>query len=179
MCGGRGTRLGGETEKPRYTIDDVPMVQRVLTALEASRIETVYAAVSAHAPATREYLKENEAATTVDTPGSGYVADLQHALTGLDTPILTVAADLPLLDAVLVDRVLDRFDGRNLTVVVPTALKDALGASCDTAFDGRAPTGVNVVADTDAETMYTTYDARLAVNVNRPADADLAEALCD
>jgi adenosylcobinamide-phosphate guanylyltransferase len=70
-----------------------------------------------------------------------------------------------------------------VTVCVPAALKRALGASLDTAFererDGRelAPTGINVVAETDSETMHETYDARFAVNVNRTSDTDLAEKL--
>ena len=70
----------------------------------------------------------------------------------------------------------------SLTVCVPAALKRRLGASVDTSFerDGRAvaPTGLNVVAGDD-DTVALTYDARLAVNVNRPADRDLAEALCE
>ncbi|MCT9095634.1 NTP transferase domain-containing protein [Haloarchaeobius sp. HME9146] len=186
MCGGRGTRLGSETEKPLYPIAGTPMVDRVVAALAGSRVETVYAAVSPHAPETREHLSnaaiEGKPLSLVQTPGDGYVADLQAALATVDTPVLTVAADLPLLAPVLVDRVLDRFaagEGHSLTVVVPAELKRALGASCDTEFDGYAPTGVNVVADSDSETMYTSYDARLAVNVNRQSDADLAEELCD
>ncbi|WP_435320220.1 NTP transferase domain-containing protein [Haloarchaeobius sp. TZWSO28] len=182
MCGGRGTRLGSETEKPLYPIAGTPMVDRVVAALAGSRVETVHAAVSPHAPETRAHLSnaaiEGQPLSLVQTPGDGYVADLQAALATVDAPVLTVAADLPLLAPVLVDRVLDRFAGDSLTVVVPTELKRALGASCDTEFDGYAPTGVNVVADTDSETMYTSYDARLAVNVNRQSDADLAEELC-
>lgn len=92
----------------------------------------------------------------------------------------------------------------SLTVCVPTALKEALGVSADTtcAHGGRdlAPTGVNVVGrvagdggddrtvdapdagETDTATeyderLYVTHDARLAVNVNRPADATVAERL--
>lgn len=90
----------------------------------------------------------------------------------------------------------------SLTVCVPTALKEVLGVSADTtrAHGGRelAPTGVNVVGavhgedsddadepgtgETDTtpaydERLYVTHDARLAVNVNRLADAAVAERL--
>jgi adenosylcobinamide-phosphate guanylyltransferase len=75
----------------------------------------------------------------------------------------------------------DGDDPTSLTVCVPAALKRRLGASVDAAFDfeGRAvaPTGLNVVADAD-DTVALTYDARLAVNVNRPEDLELAEVLC-
>ncbi|USZ69647.1 NTP transferase domain-containing protein [Halorussus salilacus] len=194
MCGGRGTRLDAETEKPLFEVGGTPMVERVADALAGSRVETTYAAVSPRAPETRGRVspetrpRVGDAAgggvslPTVETPGEGYVADLQTALETVDPPVLTVAADLPLLEADAVNAVLDAFDGRSLTVCVPADLKRALGASTDTTFerdDGRelAPAGINVVAETEEDTMHTTYDARFAVNVNRQSDADLAEAL--
>ncbi|UPV76225.1 NTP transferase domain-containing protein [Halorussus limi] len=191
MCGGRGTRLDAPTEKPLFEVGGRPMVARVADALAESRVESVRAVVSPHAPETRKFADGRDDLATVETPGEGYVADLQVALEAVEPPVLTVAADLPLLDADAVNAVLDASDtetdrrddgGRpSTTVCVPAQLKRALGASLDTAFerDGRelAPTGVNVVAETERETMYETYDARLAVNVNRLADADLAEGL--
>ncbi|PSP55334.1 cobalamin biosynthesis protein CobY [Halobacteriales archaeon QS_1_67_19] len=180
MCGGRGTRLDGEVEKPLFEVGGVPMIDRVADALLASRIETVHAVVSPHAPATREHVETDPALRTIETPGEGYVADVDAALARVDTPALTVAADLPLLAGDAVDAVLAARDGGSLTVCVPAALKRALGASADTTFEreGRelAPTGVNVVADA-GDAPHVTHDARFAVNVNRRADADLAESL--
>jgi adenosylcobinamide-phosphate guanylyltransferase len=177
MCGGRGTRLDVSTEKPLYEIDGRPMVDRVRDALVASRIETIYTVVSPHTPRTRDHL----AGRVIEAPGDGYVADLQYALERIDLPILTVAADLPLLADDAIDTVLDRHSGASLTVCVPTALKRLVGVSIDTTMesDGRtlAPTGVNVVSGRDTEGMFTTYDARFAVNVNRLADARVAEEL--
>lgn len=199
MCGGRGTRLDSDVEKPLFEVGGAPMVERVAEALAGSRVETTYAVVSPNAPGTRERFAGRATSATratraslevIETPGEGYVADLQCALETVERPVLTVAADLPLLEADAVNAVLDAFDGRSLTVCVPAALKRALGASADTTFEcggedddadsgarELAPAGINVVADTDDETMYTTYDARFAVNVNRQSDADLAEAL--
>jgi adenosylcobinamide-phosphate guanylyltransferase len=201
MCGGRGTRLDAAVEKPLYEIGGRPMLDRVLDALVDSRIETVYAVGSLHAPRTRERLErlgddERFACRFIDAPGGGYVADLRYALERVDPPVLTVAADLPLLAGDAVDAVLDGYAGGSLTVCVPVALKRLLGASIGSAAerDGRAvaPTGVNIVSrgtdgtaeDTEptetteiTETTYMTYDARFAVNVNRPSDARLAEDL--
>ncbi|MFC7081297.1 NTP transferase domain-containing protein [Halorussus caseinilyticus] len=189
MCGGRGTRLDSETEKPLFEVGGRPMLARVADALAGSRAETAHAVVSPHAPETREFAAERADLAPVETPGEGYVEDLRAALRAVEPPVLTVAADLPLLDADAVNAVLDAYDEArrgvpeppSKTVCVPAALKRELGASIDTAFerDGRevAPAGVNIVAQTDTETMYETYDARLAVNVNRLPDADLAEAL--
>jgi adenosylcobinamide-phosphate guanylyltransferase len=176
MCGGRGTRLNVNTEKPLYEIDGRPMVDRVRDALVASRIERVCPVVSPHTPRTRDYLDGR----VVAAPGEGYVADLRYALECIDLPVLTVAADLPLLAGDAIDAVLDRHTSGSLTVCVPAALKRVLGVSIETTMDfdgGVAPTGVNVVSDGDAEDMFTTHDARFAVNVNRLADAAVAEEL--
>ncbi|MFD1684400.1 NTP transferase domain-containing protein [Halobellus litoreus] len=205
MCGGRGTRLrdGAETEqvcdveKPLVEVGDQPMLDRIVDALRASRIGgpeasdagTIHAVVSPHAPETAERARALSL-SVVETPGQGYVSDLATALDEVGRPALTVPADLPLLASEHVDDAIERarsggrsseLGATSLTVCVPAALKRRLGASVDTSFerDGRAvaPTGLNVVAGDD-DTVALTYDARLAVNVNRPADRELAEALC-
>jgi adenosylcobinamide-phosphate guanylyltransferase len=164
MCGGRGTRLG-EGEKPLAAVAGRSMVDRALDALAASRVETAYAAVSPHAPRTRERLvarrdgsaddPDSEAVDlrVVDTPGDGYVADLRAALgAGPDAPALTLAVDLPLLDGPAVDAVLGAHaaaDADALSVRVPAARKRELGASADAATrydeadDGEASGGVD------------------------------------
>lgn len=213
MCGGEGTRLADSLgtrapEKPLYPIDGEPMVDWVLNALDASEIEQVYAAVSPATPDTRAHLRESVSIgqtpiSILETPGEGYVTDLSAALDALDRPVLTVAADLPLLTGALVDDVLathraEASDGGSMTVAVPASHKERLGVSVDTVLDqdtesaelidGRndtetmperiAPTGLNVVGDrTSSEMMYLTANDRLAVNVNRARDAQVVEAL--
>jgi len=175
------------------------MVDRVLDALAESRVGTTRAVVSPHASATRAHLAdEREDIAVIDAPGDGYVADLQYAMEAIGAAgesLLTVAADLPLVDEAAVNTVIDadRTGGgdkpiRSLTVCIPAARKRALGVSVDSAteIDGRevVPAGVNVVGDdrkrsddgTDAA-VHLTEDVRLAVNVNYPSDARVAERL--
>jgi len=182
MCGGRGTRLDAPVEKPLFAVRDRPMVDAVCDALADSRVERVAAAVSPHTPHTRAHLRERADCTVVETPGEGYVADLDVALdaAGLARPVLTCAADLPLLTADAVDAVLAAHadsEATSLTVAVPAALKREVGASCDTTFErgGRelAPTGLNVLGDDEGDVLVRDDD-RLAVNVNRRADAAVA-----
>jgi adenosylcobinamide-phosphate guanylyltransferase len=190
MCGGRGTRLDAAIEKPLLEISGRPMVDRVRTALSVSRIETTHAVVSPHAPATHAHLADAVLPLIV-TPGDGYVADLDHALSHVERPVLTVAADLPLLDAETVNGVLDTYDERSATAVessaspslavcVPVTLKHQLGVSTDSSMERAgqelASTGINVVAG-EADAMHTVDDVRLAVNVNHRRDAQVAEAL--
>lgn len=164
MCGGRGTRLGGDTEKPLVEVCGAPMVERVAAALRESRAEEVYAAVSPAAPETAERVHEIGLAV-VETPGEGYVEDLTAALDSIGKPVVTVAADLPLLapehvnDAVAAS-LGDGDDGKDggtgtdgangadrrdadaetdrpcsVTVCVPADLKRRLGVSADTTFE--------------------------------------------
>jgi adenosylcobinamide-phosphate guanylyltransferase len=177
MCGGRGTRLDADVEKPLYRIDGRPMIDRVRDALAASHVDTTQYVVSPHTPRTRERL----AGDLIDAPGDGYVADLQYALERTGLPVLTVATDLPLLAGDAIDTVLERHDGGSLTVSVPVALKRLLGVSVGTTMevDGEAvaPSGVNVVSETDADDTIVTHDVRFAVNVNRQSDGAVAEQL--
>ncbi|GAA0233151.1 NTP transferase domain-containing protein [Halobaculum roseum] len=210
MSGGRGTRLGAvgaDTEKPLVEVAGEPMIDRVLAALSAGRVDRVHAVVSPNAPETAAYLRDREsdafgddsaddsdgddAATAgvsvVDAPGEGYVADLGYALERVERPVLTVAADLPLLSAGDIDRAIDAAGDASLSVYVPVELKRELGVSVDeettTTVGDRtvAPTGLNVVGDDDGEygdeTALVVEDERLAVNVNRPRDIRVAEAL--
>ena len=174
MCGGRGSRLG-EGEKPLVEVGGVAMVDRVLAALADSAVASVRAVTGPDAPETAAHV----AVPCVEAAGEGYVADLRTALADprVDEPVLTVAADLPLLDGDLVDDVIEAWDGDSLTVAVPVERKRDLGVSVDSSFAhaGRAlaPAGINVVAG-DAERVLVRDDERLAVNVNRPGDLAVA-----
>jgi len=175
MCGGEGTRLRpavGETEKPLVAVGGEPMVGRVVDALQASSVATVAAAVSPATPDTAAYLADRDV-RCLDTPGEGYVADLGAALDALSRPVVTVAADLPLVTAAHVDRAVGTAAGDSLTVCVPASLAAELGVSAETTtdHDGRTvvPTGLNVVGD-GVERTALRADDRLAFNVNRPGD---------
>lgn len=183
MCGGRGTRLDADAEKSLFEVGRRPMVDHVKSALAASDVGTTYAVVSPHSPDTRDHL--DGGVPLLETAGEGYVPDLLEALETVDTPVLTVAADLPLLEADVIDDVLARADG-STTVRVPRTLKELLGVSVDGSGDdgigenGRVgewvPTGINVVGE-DEDSVVESYDARLAVNVNRRTDAAVAGKL--
>jgi len=171
MCGGRGTRLDADVEKPLFAVGGRPMVDRVRDALATSRIETTYAVVSPYAPETRAHVAGD--LPLVETPGEGYVADLTSALERVEMPVLTVAADLPLLAGEVVDTVAlerRRVDER----ARPRALKR---------HSARVATARAVGTDRTERRgrgrgrRVPGYDARLAVNVNRRSDAELAERL--
>jgi adenosylcobinamide-phosphate guanylyltransferase len=208
LCGGRGTRLGVDEEKPLVTVCGEPMFDHVVRALRASQVSTIHAVPSLHTPETRARAVDL-GLDVIDASGEGYVADLRDALNVVTPPVVTVVADLPHIGADHVDRALadasrvavaenaehdgdvaESSDGSNpglasLTVCVPVALKKRLGASIDTEFEhgerAVAPTGLNVVGvgGGETETVSVVDDERLAVNVNRARDREVAESLCD
>lgn len=190
MCGGRGTRLEAPVEKPLLEVCAEPMVDAVLSALAESATDRTYAAVSPHAPETADHLRDHPVEPTLlETPGAGYVADLRTALETATPPVLSVVADLPLLESAHVDQAV-RASGAganpgavSTVICVPAALKRELDVSVDTTVrsDGRelAPTGMNVIADQGDQRIEAVNDTRLAVNVNRPGDVDVAEGLCN
>jgi adenosylcobinamide-phosphate guanylyltransferase len=183
MCGGRGTRLGTATEKPLYEVGGQPMVDSVLGALTQSAVETVYAVGSPAVPNTITHLTEGQSVgagcEVIEAPGDGYVDDLSYALGDIDPPVLTVTADLPLLDADTLDAIVTEHTATSVTVCVPATLKKSLGLNVDTTMDrdGQtlAPTGLNIVAQGDGNTVVTSTDIRLAINVNYRRDARIAE----
>ncbi len=154
------------------------MVERVADALAASQVGRVYAVTAPHAPRTQAIL-DRRGLATIETAGDGYVADLQAALADdrVEQPVLTVAADLPLLHGPVVDSVLTDYDGGSLTVGVPAARVRALGYSVDTTMPSRGqsvrPAGLNVVAPGEDRTIIR-RDRALAANVNRPRDLQTA-----
>ena len=190
LCGGRGTRLGTDTEKPLVEVCGRPMVDRVCAALATSEIHHVVAAVSPNAPETAEYLRSDRSDRStgdvelIETPGNGYIEDLGFVLDRVGTPVVTVAADLPLLTGSIVDSVLNSIESKtSTTVCVPVEAKRSLGVSVDTSFTPEgfdrplAPSGLNVVAES-GEKIVVRRDRALAVNVNRPGDLQIANVWC-
>lgn len=180
MCGGRGSRLQADCEKPLLQVEGTALVDGVVASLRRSRVDRILAVVSPQTPETRRHLIGGPEIEVVDGTGDGYVADLDRAVARTGRPVLTVAADLPLLAPEHVNRTLsvaaDTRPARSVTVRVPAVLKRRLGASVDRVEGGNCPTGLNVVG-TGAERTVTSEDPRLAVNVNRPGDGWIAAAL--
>lgn len=169
MCGGRGTRLS-RGEKPLVEVRGTAMIDRVLDAISPV-VNTVYAVPSSHTPETRAHLDGR--VPIIETPGMGYVEDLSAVLDTVKTPILTVTADLPLLQPADVRTAVEVHGNGSLTVCVPVERKHALGVSVETSFDHEgkqvAPTGLNVVGD-GSEEICVLNRVGFAVNVNRCRD---------
>jgi adenosylcobinamide-phosphate guanylyltransferase len=168
------------------------VIEQVLTSLlNAKRVSSVVVAVSKSTPKTASYVKKFPV-TVVETPGKGYIPDMQYAVKKLGLQrVLAVASDLPLITSAIIDDVLERYEACGkpaLTVAVPIETKAKFGIGVEYAFeaDGKivVPTGINVIdgrlidGGWMEQEVYVSDKVEVAVNVNTHEDLQLAERLC-
>jgi adenosylcobinamide-phosphate guanylyltransferase len=192
-AGGKGSRISElGVEKPLVPVAGIPMIDRMLEQLGRSvRLDRIYVSVSPLAPMTRGHLQGRDV-VIIDTPGNGYVADLNGSMRMIqEDAVLVCPSDMPLLTAGAVDALIDAYDGRSqpsLTVALPPMVIESLGLIVTYVedIDGRPLTfcGVSVV---DRQEMLTgnflpggyfiTEKEEFAVNVNTVHDLRLAERI--
>ena len=191
MAGGKGKRMGAAEEKPMLRVGGKPVIERVITSLlKAEKVGSVVVAVSGSTPKTAAFVRRFPV-SVLETPGKGYIQDLQFAVKKLGLErVLAVASDLPLITSDIVDDVLLRYEqcGRPaLTVAVPIETKAKLKVCVEYDFeaDGKTvvPTGINVIdgrlidGGWMEQEVYVLDREEVAVNVNTQEDLKLAERL--
>jgi len=184
MAGGKGERLGsGGVEKPLLEFRGRPLIEHVLAALNKSQIERVVTVTSPRTPCTTRWARE-ASVQVVKAPGQGYVQDYRWASKrlGLKGPVLIIAADLPLIDYRLIDRIIEhrpKAESSALGVYLPYEFCDEANVTPDLTLAADAkllvPTGINIVDASyidqlQQETMFIIRDESLLYNINRKSD---------
>jgi adenosylcobinamide-phosphate guanylyltransferase len=112
MCGGKGTRMASSMEKSLVKLGSKTLVERVLdTLVEYRRFENIIAMPSLNTPATSTFLYNHEYYTSgkikiLEGKGINYSLDLSYALSKIKpTVVFVVSADLPLLNPLLIHRI--------------------------------------------------------------------------
>ena len=154
MAGGKGTRFGGDTEKPMAQFMGKPLIRRVIEATkESKRIAETYVAVTSYSPKTAKEAAE-ASVKVVETDGQGYHADLQQAVqdANLKCAVLIISADLPLLNGEFLDEIIEEYEESGkpaLTVLIPEEAFREYGVSAVSLFehDGKmyAVSGINII----------------------------------
>ncbi len=188
MAGGKATRMKSNVEKPLLKIGDKTMLERVLSALDQSKlVDQVVVAVSANTPHTALAAVKLRR-RIVETPGDGYGPDMQYTIKKLRLgETLTVSADLPFLTGDIVDKAIDSFrrSGKPaLSVMAPVTTFEEMGLKPEYVFEigGRklAPIGLNLLDGTgidepELDQAVLELDSRdLTMNVNAPSDYEFA-----
>jgi adenosylcobinamide-phosphate guanylyltransferase len=154
MAGGKGTRFGGDTEKPMAQFMGKPLIRRVIEATkESKRIAETYVAVTAYSPKTAQEAAE-ASVKVIETDGKGYHADMQQAIqdANLKCPVLIVSADLPLLSGEFLDEIIGRYEESGkpaLTVMIPEEAFREYGVSAVSPYEHEgkmyAVSGINII----------------------------------
>jgi adenosylcobinamide-phosphate guanylyltransferase len=169
MAGGRSRRMG--VEKPIIRVGGKPMLLRVHGQAEV--VDDVVVAFSRNTPRTKE-LCLREGIPSVETPGRGYVEDIQWLLREFG-PFISVSADLPFIKASDFQIIEKAFDGRtSLTGVL--SLEKIPQDLNPTVYRGYAIVGLNAVG-TEGERFFELSNPLLALNVNTPEELKLAEKI--
>lgn len=154
MAGGKGTRFGGETEKPMALFKGEPLIKRVIEAVkEAERISEIYVAVTSYSPKTAQEAKK-ASVKVIETDGRGYHEDIQQAVqeANINCSVLIVSADLPLLNGEFLDEVIGKYElsGKPaLTVLIPEETLVEYGLSAVSPYEHKgkmyAVSGINII----------------------------------
>jgi adenosylcobinamide-phosphate guanylyltransferase len=195
MAGGKGTRMKLEGEKPLLVIKGKPMIQCVLEAvLEAREVDGVVVATSKHTPQTSEFLRKS-GLKVIETPGEGYIEDLgfllveswpaESELKSSDDILVTVTADLPLINGKIIDQVIKEYKNCGkpaMCVAVPLEFFAKYGLKPDMVLGDVVPSGLNILRrnnNQQDEEVLRLSKFELALNINSPEDIISLEKFLD
>ena len=185
MAGGKGTRMELDVEKPLVEINEKPMIQYVIDALKnTDKINNIIVATSGNTRRTETFLKE-QGIDTIETPGNGYVHDLGFIISNfkLDDILLTVTADLPLINSDIIDYVLEEYEKSKkpaMSVLVPLHVFEEYGIKPTMTFENLIPSGLNILRSinkTQDEKVLIIERIELALNINTCEDIKLLKKL--
>lgn len=183
--------MSSDVEKPLLEIDGVPMIQRVVDALRASKsVDRIIVAVSPSSARVAGRAREL-GAEVIETPGSGYEGDMKIAIKQLGLgDVLVVSADLPFLTGAMVDQAFDTYKSAGkpaLSVMCPQEVLERLNVQPSYVFEVEGkklvPIGLNILDGSRIdesileETTLVTDSEQLVLNVNTPQELEVARKL--
>jgi adenosylcobinamide-phosphate guanylyltransferase len=185
MAGGKGTRMNLDDEKLLLKYKK-PVILHVVDSLKNSNcFSRILAITSSNSPKTKKLLQENNI-EIFDTPGIGYVEDLNSALKTIHDIVLVVSGDLPLLDQQIIQKIVNQYDPQNIwtSILVTNKFLTALGIESNYSVNFNNQecnfTGISLVNSdkiSSFENIYENYiiidDKRIAFNLNTKQDYDL------
>jgi adenosylcobinamide-phosphate guanylyltransferase len=185
MAGGKGSRMNLPEEKLLLKFKK-PIILQVAEALTNSDcFSKVIFITSPNSPKTKQLLEKNNYGI-FDTPGTGYVEDLNLVLKSLNDSVLIVSADLPLLDSEIIKKIVNLYDPNNkwTTILVTKNFLKSLGLSSDydITFENKLCnyTGISMInsqqisnLENIEEKFVIVDDKRIGFNINTKQDYDL------
>ena len=185
MAGGKGIRMNLDNEKLLLKYKK-PVILHVVDSLKNSNcFSKILAITSSNSPKTKKLLQENNV-ETFDTPGIGYVEDLNLALKTINDAVLVTSGDLPLLDKEVIQKIVNQYNSQNIwtSILVTNKFLTTLGIKSDYSvnFNNQVChyTGISLVNSkkiSSIKSLDENYviidDKRIAFNLNTKQDYDL------
>ena len=182
MAGGKGSRM--KTQEEKLLLKYVhPTILHVIYALQnTNRFSKIIAATSQNSPKTKEML-ENAGIEIFDTPGKGYVEDLNLFLRSINDDVLIVPGDLPLLDDEIIKKIVNTYNSDKIwtSFLVTKNFLKSIGLTSDFSvrFQNKECTftGISIVnakeinnLDLVEEIYCILDDKRIGMNLNTYED---------
>ena len=185
MAGGKGTRMNLNSEKlllkhKKYVILDV-----IDSLTNLNYFSKILAITSSNSPKTKKLLQEKNI-ETFDTLGIGYVEDLNSILKIIDDDVLVVSGDLPLLDAEIIEKIVNYYDPQKIWISILVTNKFLTSIGVDSklsiTFSNQLChyTGISLINSkkiNSLENINENYiiidDKRIGFNLNTKEDYDL------
>ena len=185
MAGGKGIRMNLDNEKLLLKYKK-PVILHVIDSLKNSNcFSKIISITSSNSPKTKKLLEENNV-ETFDTPGIGYVEDLNLALKTINDVVLVSSGDLPLLDEEIIRKIVNHYNSQNIwtSILVTNKFLTTLGIESEYSvnFDNQKChyTGISLINSqkiTSLENLEENFviidDKRIAFNLNTKQDYDL------
>ena len=185
MAGGKGTRMNIDNEKLLLEYQK-PIILHVVDSLRnTNHFSKILAITSPNSPKTKKLLEENNV-ETFDTSGISYVEDLNSVLQTFNDDIFVTSGDLPLLDAEIIQKIVNQYNPKNIwtSIIVTNKFLSSLGISSNhfVHFENQTYhyTGISLVNSheiSSLESLDEHYivinDKRIAFNLNTKQDYDL------
>jgi adenosylcobinamide-phosphate guanylyltransferase len=185
MAGGKGIRMNLDNEKLLLKYKK-PVILHVIDSLKNSNcFSKIISITSSNSPKTKKLLEENNV-ETFDTPGIGYVEDLNLVLKTINDVVLVSSGDLPLLDKEIIQKIVTYYNSQNIwtSILVTNKFLSTLGIESDYSvnFDNQTChySGISLInskkitsLDNLEENFVIIDDKRIAFNLNTKQDYDL------
>lgn len=185
MAGGKGTRMNLDDEKLLLEYKK-PIILHVVDSLKNSNcFSKIIAITSSNSPKTKKLLQENNI-EIFDTPGIGYVEDLNLILKTIDDDVLVTSGDLPLLDKDIIKKIVHHYNPQQIwtSVLVTSKFLTSVGIESEyfVNFSNQKChySGISLVNSTKItslenldENYFIIDDKRIAFNLNTTQDYDL------
>ena len=185
MAGGKGSRMEFPAPEKLLLEYEKPIIFHVIDSLNASHcFSKVFAATSPNSPDTKDVLEER-GIETLDTPGNGYVNDLNSLLQKMDGFVFVVSGDLPLLDEEIIQKLV-KFNSESVwtSFLVSKEFLNSLGLESNllVKYDGVecVYTGISIInadkirnLNSIIEDYIILDDKRISFNLNTSEDYKL------